>query len=123
MTTDAKIAEEFGISPRTVKNDAAFFNAVEKICTLSAMSRQELMKKATIKDIIAIAKMNDVECMAAIEKIKSGVVVNKCEGVFPVYLKLDKETNQRLKKLSGHGSVQDFINGLINSEWERQQTN
>lgn len=58
------------------------------------------------------------------DKIKNGDAVNhRAEGVSPIYLKLDKETNNRLKSMAGTGSSQVIISELINEEWRRRSKN
>ena len=117
--TDEKIALEFNTSPRTVRNDSEYYKSVEKVCETTNISRQELMKSATIKDINSLAKMSEEECLEAVEKLKSGeTITRKAEGVFPLMVKLDKNTNKRLKSICGD-SAQDYICKLINAEYER----
>jgi hypothetical protein len=120
LKTDEKLAAEFNTSPRTVKNDSVYYKSVERVCETGEISRQELMNKATIKDVNALAKMGDNELQEAIEKIKNGEAVNRrVEGIFPIYLKLDKETNTRLKSMAGTESTQVLICELINAAWCR----
>jgi len=106
LKTDEKLAAEFNTSPRTVKNDLAYYKSVEKVCETGEISRDELMNKATMKDVNALAKLNDDERQEAIDKLKNGEAVNRrVEGIFPIYLKLDKETNTRLKSMAGTEST------------------
>ena len=57
------------------------------------------------------------------EIIKNGEAVNRrVEGISPIYLKLDKETNNRLKSMAGTESSQVCICELINEEWSRRKS-
>src|SRR5665647_528374 len=49
LKTDEKIAKEFGTSPKTVRNDAVYYESVEKICETGEISKNELLSKTTIK--------------------------------------------------------------------------
>lgn len=120
LKTDERIAKEFDVSPRTVKIDGKFFEVVNKVCNLCSIGRQELTSKLTKKDIIEMDGLSDVAIIEAWEKIKNGEAPKKTEGIFPVYLKLDKSTNTKLKSLLKGKSPQDLIVELINKEWERR---
>lgn len=119
LKTDEKIAQEFNISPRTVKNDAQFFEAIERVCKICDVSRQELMRTQNKKAITDLAKLSDSEIINTWGKIKDGKEeVKKTEGIFPVMIKLDKSTHTKLKQLSKNKSPQELIIELINREWE-----
>lgn len=119
LKTNEKIAAEFNTSPRTVSNCSKYYEAVEKVCADGEISRHELISKTTMKNVTELAKMDDVERKDAIEKIKVGETpVTSSNGVFAICLKLNGETNTRLKKLAGKKSAQDYICMLIDSAWK-----
>lgn len=121
LSTDERLAKEFNVSPRTVKTDGKFFEAVERICKLCGIGRQELMLKQTKKDILDLDKLTDAAIIETWHKLVNGdVEKKKAEGIFPIYLKLDKSTNAKLKYLSKSKSPQDLLIELINAEWERR---
>lgn len=57
------------------------------------------------------------------DNLQNGGAVNRrVEGISPIYLKLDKETNNRLKSMAGTESSQVYICELINEEWSRRKS-
>lgn len=119
-----QIAREFNVSTRTVETASKFYEIVERMSKLSGVPSTELIYMFSQKDIINSESLQDDELLDKINKAKLGVkeIPKKAEGFFPILVKLDKQTNKKLKELSKTKSPQELIIEFINSEYERRHT-
>jgi hypothetical protein len=73
--TAEKVASECNVSPRTVKNDAKFAEAVDKIAEVAPGAKAEILSgdlKVSKKDVVAVAAKPKAARKAAVNRIKAG---------------------------------------------------
>ena len=118
-----QLAKQFNVSPRTVENASKFYEVAERMGKSSGIPQTEIIYLFSQKDIISFDKLQDNEILDKINNVKEGIKepAKKAEGIFPVYLKLDKSTNTKLKAMSKGKTPQELIKELINAEFERRQ--
>lgn len=73
-TTAETVAEQTGVSPRTVQRDAVFAAAVDRIAIVNGKAATDIKdgKLADKKTAIAIAKLNDTNIGIAIGNLRNG---------------------------------------------------
>ncbi|AKB61368.1 ParB/RepB/Spo0J family partition protein [Methanosarcina mazei] len=120
--TDERLSMEYGVSPRTIKNDGKFAAAVEKICTVCTIEENDLVGKFKKSDIMELGELPDNKIEKGLEKLKAGgKVKSKPEGTCPYYLQFNSSTNEKILEMSA-GNPQEFFLDLINAEYERRHT-
>lgn len=118
--TNEKLAKEFGVSARTVSNDGKYNEAVDRICKVCDMSKQEVLRGFKRTDILGFADMPEGKIKGELDKLRKGEKKKKtAKGVCPYYLEFEPEVNKKITTLA-RGNVQALFEALINAEFERR---
>ncbi|AKB64918.1 ParB N-terminal domain-containing protein [Methanosarcina mazei] len=118
--TNEKLAKEFGVSARTISNDGKYTEAIDKICKVCDISKQELLRDFKKSDIIELADMPENKVKDGLEKLRSGDKKKKnAKGSCPYYLEFDSEINKKIIEMA-RGNAKALFESLINAEYERR---
>lgn len=121
--TNETLAKEFGVSARTISNDGKFNEAIDKICKVCDLNKQDLLGKFKKTDIIELADLPENKIANELEKLKNGNKTKKAsKGVCPYYFQFNSDINRKLISMA-KGNPQEFIENLINAAYEGGQHN
>lgn len=120
LKTNERLAEKFGVSARTIADDGKFSSAVDKICKVCGINRQDLFGKFKVSDIIELGELPENKIEKGLEKLKKmekeKAKKKKASVSFSYMFKFDDEINDMLITMS-RGEDQAFIEGLIREKY------
>jgi hypothetical protein len=112
------LAKTYSVSPSTIVRDGKFSGAVDKICEICNIGKQDLLGKFKKSDILDLAELPDNKILAGLEKLRTGgKTKKKAACTFSYSFQFDTELNKMLTTMS-KGNEQGFIEGLIRERYE-----
>lgn len=119
--TNEKLAEEYGISARTISSDGKYSEQVDRICEVCDVSKQDILKGFKRTDILKLADIPDEKIKSELEKITKEEKKKKpsAKGSCTYYLEFSTEMNKKIMTLA-KGNVQGLFEKLIDQEIERR---
>jgi hypothetical protein len=121
LKTDEKLASEYGVSPRTIRNDWKFSESIDKISEACNISKNDLLGKFRKADIMTLGSYPTEQIPKGLKKLEEDghLKDSKPKSKCAYYLQFDSDLNDKILKLS-KGDAQLFFEELINEAWERR---
>jgi len=120
-----KIAKEFDVSPRSVKNAGKYNKSLDQISETCSIKRADLMSKTSINDVNNIVKMNVDEQKEVVDKLVNREITSlkevQIERPVMITFFVGLENKNRMTSMLGKLNKDQLINELIYEAWHRLQ--
>jgi hypothetical protein len=118
-----KVAEEFDVSSKSVKNAGKYSESLDKISETCCIRRSDLMSKTSMHDVNEIAKMNINEQKVVVNKLVNGEITSlketQIERSVMITFSVALENKNRMVSMLGMLNKDQWLNELIHEAWIR----